>query len=70
MKLLSIEETCQMLGISRRTIYRLIDKGELKPVKIGWRTKFIESEILEMIERNRGIIKKKQSGRKKGVKRE
>jgi len=68
MKLLSIEEACQMLGISRRTIYRLIDKGELKPVKIGGRTKFIESEILEMIERNRGIIKKKQSGRKKGVK--
>jgi len=59
MKLISVKETCQMLGISRATLYKLIDKGELKPVKVGQSTKFVESEILEMIERNRGIIKRK-----------
>lgn len=35
---LSIDETCQLLGASRWTIYRLIDKGQLQAGKIGGRT--------------------------------
>lgn len=35
---LSIDETCQLLGASRWTIYRLIDKGELIARKLGSRT--------------------------------
>ncbi len=35
---LSIEEACQLLGASRWTIYRLIDKGEIKAGKLGSRT--------------------------------
>lgn len=35
---LSIEETCQLIGASRWTIYRLIDKGQLMAKKIGSRT--------------------------------
>lgn len=35
---LSIDETCQLLGASRWTIYRLIDKGQLKVRKLGSRT--------------------------------
>ena len=35
---LSIDETCQLLGASRWTIYRLIDKGQLKAGKLGSRT--------------------------------
>lgn len=35
---LSIDETCQLIGASRWTIYRLIDNGKLKAGKIGART--------------------------------
>lgn len=32
---LTIEEACQLINASRWTIYRLIDKGELKAGRIG-----------------------------------
>jgi excisionase family DNA binding protein len=42
---LSIIETCIVLGISRRTIYRMFDRGELKAGKAGTRTIIKRSEI-------------------------
>lgn len=42
---LSIDEAGILLGISRRTIYRMIDKGRLKPGKAGKRTIIKRSEI-------------------------
>lgn len=35
---LIVVETCQLLGASRWTIYRLIDKGQLQVGKLGTRT--------------------------------
>jgi excisionase family DNA binding protein len=35
---LSVSETCQLLGISRRTIYRMLERGELFAGKAGTRT--------------------------------
>lgn len=35
---LSISETALLIGISKRTVYRLIEKKELKPYKLGSRT--------------------------------
>jgi len=35
---LSIKEVCQLVGISRRTVYRLIEQGDLKKIKVGSRT--------------------------------
>ena len=42
---LSIDETCQLVGASRWTIYRLIDKGLLKAAKLGSRTIVPRKEI-------------------------
>ncbi len=42
---LSVFETCKVLGISRRTIYRMFDRGELKAGKAGTRTIIKRSEI-------------------------
>jgi excisionase family DNA binding protein len=42
---LSIEEACQLIGASRWTIYRLIDKGNLRAGKIGTRTIIKRKEI-------------------------
>lgn len=35
---LSIAETCKLVGISRRTVYRMIERGELITGKAGKRT--------------------------------
>ena len=35
---LSIKEVCMLLGASRWTVYRMIDSGRVKAVKIGWKT--------------------------------
>lgn len=42
---LSIDESCQLLGASRWTIYRMIDKGRLKAAKLGSRTIVARKEI-------------------------
>ena len=35
---LNISEACKVFGVSRRTIYRMIDKGEIHAAKLGSRT--------------------------------
>ena len=47
---LSVQDTCKLLGISHRTIYRLLQRGELKAVKVGKRTIFKRSEIDRLFE--------------------
>ncbi len=42
---LSIAETCKLLGISRRTIYRMFERGELNSGKAGTRTIIKRSDI-------------------------
>jgi len=42
---LSVKETCQLIGASRWTIYRLIDGGSLKASKLGSRTIIARTEI-------------------------
>jgi len=50
--LLSIEETCQRLGkISRATVYKLLDTGELRSMMIRGRRFVPQSEVDAFIER-------------------
>lgn len=42
---LSIDETCQLIGASRWTIYRLISDNKLSAAKIGRRTIIKRTEI-------------------------
>jgi excisionase family DNA binding protein len=42
---LNINEVSQLLGISRRTIYRLIGAGELNIIKVGTRTILKRAEL-------------------------
>ncbi len=46
---LSISETCKLLGVSRRTIYRIIKRSELKASKVGKRTIIKRSEIDKLL---------------------
>lgn len=50
-ELLSVEEVGQMLGISSRTVWRMVSAGEIpEPVKIGGSTKWRRSDIQAMID--------------------
>ena len=45
---LTINEACQLINASRWTIYRLIDKGELKAGKVGRNTRIPRTAINEL----------------------
>jgi len=50
---LSITDTAKSLGVSERTIYRLMDQDKLHPVKIGKSWKFEESDLDAYIDEQR-----------------
>jgi excisionase family DNA binding protein len=45
----SIPVACDRLGISRSLLYRLIERGQLRPVKLGARTLIPVSEIARLL---------------------
>jgi excisionase family DNA binding protein len=57
--LLSLREVANMLGISERTVYRLMEDGELHPFKMGKSWKFEQSDIEEYLDRLRKTATKK-----------
>ncbi len=50
-RLLSVNEVCERLGISRWTLYQLVHRHLLKSVKIGKRRLFSSLEIEESIKK-------------------
>jgi excisionase family DNA binding protein len=51
-KIITTEEACKLLGITRQTLYKLAEKGEIPGKKVGSRYKFIESELLNYLNMN------------------
>jgi excisionase family DNA binding protein len=49
---LSIAETCQLLGISRRTVYRMFEQGAVRKFKIGRRTILSRQELDDFLKCN------------------
>jgi excisionase family DNA binding protein len=49
---LSIAETCKLMGISRRTVYRMIGRGELITGKAGNRTILRRSDLDKLFEQS------------------
>ena len=45
--------TARLLDCSTRTVYRLVDRGELRPVRLGRVFRFELDEIERYLERNR-----------------
>lgn len=49
--LLSVDEVAEMLGVSDRSVWRMVSAGEIpKPVKIGGLTKWRRSDLQAMID--------------------
>lgn len=56
-KLLTIEETAEILRVSTRTVIRYIDSGRLKASRLGtWRIK--QSDIEKMLEETSNVKNK------------
>lgn len=50
-KIYTVNETFSLLRISRAKLYKLIENGSLKPIKLDGRTLFTESELTRFIEK-------------------
>ncbi len=53
-KLYTVNETMELLRISRPTLYRFIKSGQLIPLKMGKKTLFTESELTRFLEDLKG----------------
>jgi excisionase family DNA binding protein len=51
--LLSINEVAGLLGISRPTVYALIRRGDLIPIRVGERARFEPADVRAYLERHR-----------------
>lgn len=50
--LLNTQEAAKLLGMSRRTVYKLVDEGRLPVVRIDSSLRFEESAIQNLIREN------------------
>ena len=54
-QLLTGDEICSRLSISKATLYRLVDLGELpKPIKCGAASRWTEAAVIDLYERKCG----------------
>jgi excisionase family DNA binding protein len=44
---------CSLLGISKQTLYRIIQRGELTPVRVSRSPRFTAEAVRQYIDRNR-----------------
>lgn len=64
-KLYTIKEVLEMLRISRTTLYRHIDNGLIKPLKLGGKVLFAESELDRLLQRAKGEENQIEGGNQK-----
>ena len=48
-EVLTTEEVCKLLRLSRQTIYKLVEQGKLPGTKVGQSYKFLKSELIEFL---------------------
>jgi excisionase family DNA binding protein len=51
--LLTVRSVCELLAVSRQTVYRIVEKGDMRPVRVGERLRFRRADIEAYLERNR-----------------
>lgn len=57
-RLIGVPEVSHLTSLKKSAIYELAAKGELRPVKLGARTTFLEAEVVEWI--NRKVAESRQ----------
>jgi excisionase family DNA binding protein len=51
--LLTVAQCCEVLQVSKQTLYRLMNSGELEPVRVGHHPRFVPADIRAFVERHR-----------------
>jgi excisionase family DNA binding protein len=51
--LLTVAQCCDVLQVSKQTLYRLINSGELEPVRVGHHPRFVPGDIRAFVESHR-----------------
>lgn len=54
--LLTVASVCDLLDVSRQTLYRLIQRGELVPIRVSRSPRFEPNELRRYIDRRRGEV--------------
>ncbi len=57
-RLLSVNDACRYLHLSRSTLYHMIGRKEISPVIIGGRTLFDRKDLDELIEKAKAPAEK------------
>ena len=52
-KFLNLEEVAKVLGVSERTVLRLLDKREIKGFKVGRAWRFAQADVDTYVEQQR-----------------
>jgi excisionase family DNA binding protein len=60
--LFTVNTLCEHLSISRSTLYRLIKRGEIEPLRIGSLTRFAENEVNRYITRQQKQARSSEVG--------
>lgn len=60
-KLLTTKQVQELLGVSERTIFNFMNRGDLKGFKVGRSWRFEESEIEDYLKKQREKTTSKQS---------
>lgn len=60
--LFTVTTLCECLAISRATLYRLIKKGEIEPIRIGSLTRFTGTEVERFLTRQQKQSRIKEVG--------
>ncbi|MBI4437046.1 MAG: helix-turn-helix domain-containing protein [Candidatus Omnitrophica bacterium] len=51
-EVLTTEEVCKFLRISRQTLYKLIERGKIPGMKVGQGYKFLKSDLISSFRRS------------------
>jgi excisionase family DNA binding protein len=60
--LFTVTTLCECLAISRATLYRLIKRGEIEPIRIGTLTRFTSTEVERFLTRQQKQSRIKEVG--------
>ncbi len=60
-RLMNIHEVARYLGVSARTVYRLVNRGELKAYKVDSLWRFRREEVDAMLERMASVREEAKS---------
>jgi excisionase family DNA binding protein len=55
--LLTVRQVCEALSISRQTLYRLLERGDLVAIRVSQSPRFRPSEIQNYLDQRRGVMR-------------